>query len=117
MVQWTNRDTVETVGVFAVVISLIFVGMELAQNTSAIRAQTVQEIQQDIRDQLRFSKDEANSWTPFYHATKKEVGFAYSCMSETYVPKTLGLLYETEDPDSCKGPSCKILFTTFDLPN
>lgn len=59
MVQWTNRDTVETVGVFAVVISLIFVGMELAQNTSAVRAQTVQEIHQDIRDQLRFSKDEA----------------------------------------------------------
>ena len=59
MPQWPSRDVIEIGGVIAVVISLIFVGMELAQNTSAVRAQTVQAVQEDIRDQLRFSIDEA----------------------------------------------------------
>ena len=59
MPRWSSRDLIEIAGVIAVVISLIFVGMELAQNTSAVRAQTVQAVQEDIRDQLRFSIDEA----------------------------------------------------------
>ena len=63
------------------------------------------------------SNDEAESWNPFYHATEKEVGFAYSCLTETFTSKTIGLLYETEDADSCTGPSCKIVFTTFELPS
>ena len=63
------------------------------------------------------SNDEAESWNPFYHATEKEVGFAYSCLTETFTSKIIGLLYETEDADSCTGPSCKIVFTTFELPS
>lgn len=39
------------------VVSLIFVGMELGQNTAAIRAQTVQSVQVDLRNQLNFSQN------------------------------------------------------------
>ena len=59
MHQWSSKDVIEICGLGAVVISLVFVGLELAQNTSAVRAQTVQAIQEDIRDQLDFSVEEA----------------------------------------------------------
>jgi hypothetical protein len=55
--QWSNKELIEITGVLAVVISLIFVGMELAQNTAAIRAQTVQSVQEDLRNQLDFSQE------------------------------------------------------------
>jgi len=47
----------ETVGIVAVVLGLVFVGLELAQNTAATRAQTVQAVQIDLRNQLNFSKE------------------------------------------------------------
>ena len=59
MSQWQRKDLVEVTGVLAVVISLIFVGMELAQNTAAVRTQTGQSVQIDLRDQLDFSQIEA----------------------------------------------------------
>ena len=59
MPQWQRRDLIEIVGVLAVVVSLIFVGMELAQNTAAVRAQTVQSVQIDLRNQLNFSENHA----------------------------------------------------------
>ena len=59
MPQWQRRDLIEIVGVLAVVVSLIFVGMELAQNTAAVRAQTVQSVQTDLRNQLDFSETHA----------------------------------------------------------
>jgi hypothetical protein len=39
------------------VLGLVFVGFELAQNTAATRAQTVQAVQLDLRNQLNFSKE------------------------------------------------------------
>ena len=46
----------EIIGMTAVVLGLIFVGIELAQNTAATRAQTAQAVQMDLRDQLDFSE-------------------------------------------------------------
>lgn len=59
MSQWQRKDLVEVVGVLAIIVSLIFVGLELAQNTAAVRAQTVQSVQIDLRDQLDFSEAQA----------------------------------------------------------
>jgi len=53
--NWTQIT--ETVGIVAVVLGLAFVGLELAQNTAATRAQTVQAVQLDLRNQLNFSKE------------------------------------------------------------
>jgi hypothetical protein len=40
MKNWNAKNTVETVGLFAVICSLLFVGMELRQNSVATMAQT-----------------------------------------------------------------------------
>jgi hypothetical protein len=58
MTQKKNRAQItEIVGIVAVVLGLVFVGLELAQNTAATRAQTVQAVQLDLRNQLNFSKE------------------------------------------------------------
>ena len=49
----------EIAGIIAVVISLAFVGLELAQNTEALRSQTVQSVMMDLRTQLDFSETHA----------------------------------------------------------
>ena len=49
----------EMIGIIAVVISLAFVGLELAQNTEALRSQTVQSVMMDLRTQLDFSETHA----------------------------------------------------------
>ena len=46
----------EIIGITAVVISLAFVGLELAQNTEALRSQSVQSVMMDLRTQLDFSE-------------------------------------------------------------
>ena len=62
------------------------------------------------------SEDEGTSWSHFKSVNKgKGTLFAYSCMSETMKPDTIGLLYETEDPSRCDGPSCQILYTEFQV--
>ncbi len=58
--QWSNKNLIEITGVLAVVVSLIFVGLELSQNTAAVRAQTVQSVQEDLRNQLGFSQEVAS---------------------------------------------------------
>ena len=58
MTEKKNRAQIaEAVGIAAVVLGLVFVGFELTQNTAATRAQTVQAVQLDLRNQLNFSKE------------------------------------------------------------
>ena len=55
-------DLGQSIGILAnagVIAGIIFLGVELAQNTDAIRAQTVQAVQMDLREQLDFSETEA----------------------------------------------------------
>ena len=55
-------DAAQTIGVLAnlgVIAGIVFLAIEIAQNTAAVRAQTVQSVQMDMRDQLDFSEREA----------------------------------------------------------
>jgi len=47
-----TTQVVDVGGFIAVVIGLIFVGLELRQNTDAVKAQTIQEVQRDVREHL-----------------------------------------------------------------
>ncbi len=42
--NWTRRDLVEVLGVLGVIASMIFVGIEIRQNTAAVRGATYQSI-------------------------------------------------------------------------
>ena len=50
MKNWNTQSTVETIGLFAVVLSLIFVGLELRQNSIATIAQTNSNVAESFID-------------------------------------------------------------------
>ena len=53
----SNRNTVELIGVVGVVVSLVFVGLEVRQNTSAVRGATYQAIADASLEQLIWFAD------------------------------------------------------------
>ncbi len=48
------KDFVEIIGVFAIVVSLVFVGLEVRQNTNAVKSTVVQAIAQQSYDSIVF---------------------------------------------------------------
>jgi sialidase-1 len=71
------------------------------------------------------SHDQAKTFSPYLAVTpaNSSSGFAYSCMTQlpsaegTTAATQIGMLYETGDPGRCTGPSCRIMFKRFALPN
>ncbi len=48
--KWVWKETAEVLGVLGVIASLIFVGVEVSQNTSAVRGATLQAVSQQSLD-------------------------------------------------------------------
>ncbi len=48
--NWTRKDLVEALGVLGVIASMIFVGIEIRQNTDAVRGSTLQAVSQQSMD-------------------------------------------------------------------
>ena len=48
------KDFVEIIGVFAIVVSLVFVGLEVRQNTNAVKSTVVQAVAQQSYDSIVF---------------------------------------------------------------
>ncbi len=71
-----------------------------------------------VNGKVWVSNDDGESWDQWYSvSSNRDAQFAYSCLSETMSPNTIGMVYETSTPggkkSGCTGASCQIVYTSF----
>lgn len=74
----------EVIGAIAVVVSLIYLALQIRQNTKAVRGTTINSLTQHMRDELRWSSDMAPAWKKVME-TPDELNFEESWQLSEWV--------------------------------